>query len=69
MDNFNKAPDTSTTGTSANINYSKEYCVNRLPCGYCTLLGRACPMYYTNTIPVEPTWKLPEIICKAESQT
>lgn len=65
----NKAPDTSVTSAETNINYSRDYCVNRLPCGYCLLLCRACPMYCSNTIPVEPTWKLPEIICKTESQT
>ena len=65
MDNFNKAPDTSTTGTSTNINYSKEYCANRLPCGYCTRLDRLCPMMGNRIY--EPTWKLPDITCGGTS--
>ena len=50
--------DTITT-TSA-INYNAQYCYHRLPCGYCQILQRACPMYssptITNTIPVKNAW-------------
>ncbi len=42
-----------------NPNYSTAYCLNRLPCGYCTMLNRPCPMMGTQ---MEPTWK-PEITC------
>lgn len=59
---FNKAPDTSTTSSTAYQNtYSYNGCAHRLQCGYCTLLGRACPMQ-GNTV-VEPTWRLPDITC------
>lgn len=66
MDQFNKEYDTSTTGTAAHIgvNYG---CQHKLPCGYCTLLNRACPMQ-GNTI-VEPTWKLPDITCTSTPPT
>ena len=42
-----------TTGT--NINYNAQYCINRLPCGYCTLLSRVCQMFPTT---ISPTWKI-----------
>ena len=50
-----------TTGT--NINYNANYCVNRLPCGYCILLNRPCPMF---PVTVAPTW---EIICEGKTDT
>ena len=46
-----------------NINYNQAYCINRLPCGYCTLLNRPCPMMFGQQY--EPTWK-PEITCSTE---
>lgn len=39
--------------TKTNTNYNAQYCINRLPCGYCTLLSRACPMFPTT---ISPTW-------------
>lgn len=42
-----------------------EYCGYRLPCGYCTALGRPCPMQ-GNQIYTEPAWKLPEITCSTK---
>lgn len=37
-----------TLGTSINANdygyYTNGYCQHRLPCGYCTMLNRVCPM-------------------------
>lgn len=37
-----------TFGSSINMNsygsYSNGYCQHRLPCGYCTMLNRVCPM-------------------------
>ena len=47
------------------MNCGVNYCFNRLPCGYCRLLDRPCPM--TGNSYVEPTWKLPEITCKEET--
>lgn len=45
-----------TTSTSTNINQSTststsyiEPCSYRLPCGYCRILMRNCPKYYTTT--------------------
>lgn len=43
------------TTTKTNINYNAQYCINRLPCGYCTLLSRACPMLPTTIL---PTWEI-----------
>lgn len=40
--------------TKTITNYNAQYCINRLPCGYCTLLSRACPMFPTT---ISPTWK------------
>lgn len=37
-----------------NPNYSAAYCLSRLPCGYCTMLNRPCPMI---GMQAEPTWK------------
>ncbi len=44
----------STTPTTSPNNYA-QYCLNRLPCGYCTLLSRPCPMFPAI---VSPTWKI-----------
>lgn len=43
--NFNKPYDTSTTGGSTNFG---NYCLYRLPCGYCKILEKPCPVSYTN---------------------
>lgn len=68
MDQFNKAQDHSTTSSTAYPNtYSYNGCAHRLPCGYCVLLGRACPMQ-GNTV-VEPTWRLPDITCASAPPT
>lgn len=37
---------------TAKVSYNYTDCVHRLPCGYCPLLNRQCPRYYSNTI----TW-------------
>ena len=47
--NFNKLPDTSTTGSSVSYSsgtdyFDPQYCMYRLPCGYCTKLEKPCPM-------------------------
>ena len=41
--------------TKTNSNYNANYCGNRLPCGFCTLLNRPCPMF---PVTVAPTWKI-----------
>lgn len=65
--NFNKSADTSNTGVSTTYQYQNPSCVHRLPCGYCPLLGRTCPMQ-TVTITNEPyintPWNLTEVTCK-----
>ena len=41
------------TGTGTTTNYvatSCISCIHKLPCGFCTMLNRICPMQYT------PTW-------------
>ena len=50
----------SITTTPNNVNYNAQYCLHRLPCGYCTMLNRLCPMMGTQ---YEPVWK-PEITCQ-----
>lgn len=67
-EDFNKVPDTSTTSSTAYPNtYSYNGCTYRLPCGYCTLIGKACPM--PGNAVVEPTWKSPDITCVSTSPT
>ena len=46
--------------TTPSINFNQTYCLHRLPCGYCTMLNRPCPMMGTQ---IEPTWR-PEITCE-----
>jgi len=43
----------STTGGSTTYTYPGS-CAHRLPCGYCMMLSKACPMQ-SNTF-VTPTW-------------
>ena len=50
---------TETTTTEANIMGGRSYqnvCAHRLPCGYCPLMSRPCPMVCTITT---PTWETP----------
>lgn len=36
-----------STGTYTNISYNyNNGCLYRLPCGYCKILEKTCPMYY-----------------------
>jgi hypothetical protein len=67
--NFNKPYDVSTTSTTP-IN-GTNYCSYRLPCGYCRILEKHCPMSYTNTIdPIyndkicDPPYNLNQVTCK-----
>lgn len=51
--NFNKLPDTSTTGTTT-VASSSTYCKYRLPCGFCELRKTQCttqPHTYYNLDP------------------
>ena len=68
MDNFNKPYDTNSPGTTTSYTYSSCSCVHRLPCGYCPLLSKPCPMQTVTitTAPCTPTWNLNEVTCKAE---
>lgn len=43
------------------------YCWHRLPCGYCQIMSKPCPMQ-GNTNCAQPEWKLPDIICQTEIQ-
>lgn len=51
----------SSTGTGST---TTSYCANRLPCGYCMVLGRACPMQNTITWTTPSwTWNTPTCNC------
>ena len=45
----NTASTTNATVTPVTSNVYADYCGNRLPCGYCRMLMRDCPKYYTTT--------------------
>lgn len=53
--NFNKLPDTSTTGTTTSVS-SSTYCKYRLLCGFCELRRTQCTIqnntYYYNSDPI-----------------
>lgn len=66
--NFNKPYDTSTTGGSINFG---NYCLYRLPCGYCKILEKRCPMSYNNGFIYndkicDPPYNLNQVTCKME---
>ena len=68
--NFNKPYDDSTTSSTTNINYNNNYCYYRLPCGYCKILEKACPMYHSNTFiyndrVCDPPYNLNQVTCGA----
>ena len=46
--------DSTTVNTGTYTTNTTNYCPQRLPCGYCVLLSRACPMQSNTTI--TPTW-------------
>ena len=58
--NFNKLPDTSTTGTTTAVS-SSTYCKYRLPCGFCELRRTQCTIqnniYYNNPCTVSDIMK------------
>lgn len=45
---------TNNTVTTGSYTYN-NYCMYRLPCGYCTAMSRPCAMP-TNNISAIPTW-------------
>lgn len=54
MDNYS-----STTGPlSGSYTYNSCACAHRLPCGYCPLLSRVCPM---QGVTINPYWN--EVTC------
>lgn len=66
--NFNKSYDTSTTGISVN---SIGNCLYKLPCGYCKILEKPCPVSYTNGFIYndkicDPPYNLNQVTCKME---
>lgn len=48
--------------TTANIPNYSQYCANRLPCGYCRLMGSMCPLSYQPTITWSPTCGSDQVI-------
>lgn len=67
--NFNKPYDTSTTSTTS-IN-EINYCLYRLPCGYCKILKKPCPKSYINEFIYndkicDPPYNLNQVTCKME---
>lgn len=48
---MNDTVNTTTTGTSYTVSSS---CGSKLPCGYCMLLNRPCPMQFEMI--KSPTW-------------
>lgn len=58
MDNYS-----STTGPlSGSYTYNSCPCASRLPCGYCPLLNRVCPM---QGVTINPHWN--EVTCNGNS--
>lgn len=49
--NFNKPYDTSSTGTGISTNFTNN-CLYKLPCGYCKILEKPCPMIKFVTLPI-----------------
>lgn len=55
--------DSSNTGPlSGSYTYNSCACVHRLPCGYCPLLSRVCPM---QGVTINPYWN--EVTCNGNS--
>ena len=53
---------TGTPTSTSSYTWSGNYCWHRLPCGYCKMLDRPCPMQgYQYT----PGWQSPEITCRS----
>ena len=61
--------DTTTTNSTTSL-YS-NICVHRLPCGYCPLMNRQCPMQNTLTwsTPINvPTINYNEVTCQSSTE-
>lgn len=52
--------DTTNTSTTGSYTYSSCTCVHRLPCGYCPLLSKPCPMQTITITNAQntPVWSL-----------
>ena len=66
--NFNKSYDTSTTGISTDF---INNCLYKLPCGYCKILEKPCPVSYNNGFIYndkiyDPPYNLNQVTCKME---
>ena len=57
--------DSTTINTGTYTTSTTNYCPQRLPCGYCVLLSRACPMQGNTTITPgwDPNWY--KVYCNA----
>lgn len=53
FNNFNKVPDTSTTGTTTAVS-SSTYCKYRLPCGFCELRRTQCTIHTHSYYNLDP---------------
>ena len=50
--------------TGSTYGYSIHTCIHKLPCGYCTMLNRVCPMDHNYQI----TWTThPQVTCEAKA--
>ena len=62
MDNTTINSNINTGSTTGTLNGSYTYqtcsCAHRLPCGYCPLLSRVCPM---QGVTINPGWN--EVTC------
>ena len=59
-----------TTPTNSTTSYS-NICVHRLPCGYCPLMSRQCPMQNTLTwsTPLNvPTINYNDVTCQSNTE-
>ena len=59
----NKIETGSTTGTGTFTNYVATSCIHKLPCGFCTMLNRICPMQFSGAV-MTPTWQDVKITCE-----
>lgn len=66
------AEKTTTNSTGVNTATYTNVCTHRLPCGYCPLMSRPCPMVCTITTPTwttpisVPTYEKYEVTCQCK---
>lgn len=60
MIQFNQ--DAGVTTAPTDMNYNVTYCIQRLPCGYCRMLEKPCPMLPST---IEPSWAVNGPTCEA----